>query len=131
MVLEKIDGIVSTAGVASDYEASANVAYELTFLLAGIVSFVYVVLIHRQKLLPKAEGPKYVGAIFETAGQFAYIYTIADSAHLAMSAPIISAYCIASVIWSRIFLKEKLSWRHYIMIALVVIGIVIMGVFDV
>ena len=131
MVLEKIDGIVSTAGVASDYEASANVAYELTFLLAGIVSFVYVVLIRRQKLLPKAEGPKYVGAIFETAGQFAYIYAIADSAHLAMSAPIISAYCIASVIWSRIFLKEKLSWRHYIMIALVVIGIVIMGVFDV
>lgn len=131
MVLEKIDGIVSTAGVASDYEASANVAYELTFLLAGIVSFVYVVLIRRQKLLPKAEGPKYVGAIFETAGQFAYIYAIADSAHLAMSAPIISAYCIASVIWSRIFLKEKLSWRHYIMVALVVIGIVIMGVFDV
>ena len=71
------------------------------------------------------------GAIFETAGQFAYIYAIADSAHLAMSAPIISAYCIASVIWSRIFLKEKLSWRHYIMVALVVIGIVIMGVFDV
>ena len=131
MVLEKIEGIVSTAGVASDYEASANVAYELTFLLAGIVSFVYVVLIRRQKLLPKAEGPKYVGAIFETAGQFAYIYAIADSAHLAMSAPIISAYCIASVVWSRIFLKEKLSWRHYIMIALVVIGIVIMGVFDV
>ena len=131
MVLEKIEGIVANAGVMSDYEASANVAYELTFLLAGIVSFVYVVLIRRQKLLPKAEGPKYIGAIFETAGQFAYIYAIADSAHLAMSAPIISAYCIASVIWSRIFLKEKLSWRHYIMVALVVIGIVIMGVFDV
>ena len=47
-----------------------------------------------------------------------------------MSAPIISSYCAASVLWSRLFLKEKLSWKHYLMIAFVVTGIVIMGVFD-
>lgn len=111
-------------------EDSANVAYELTFLLAGILCFMYVVLIKKDKLLPKMEAPKYTGAIFETAGQFAYIYAIADTEHLAMSAPIISAYCAASVLWSRLFLKEKLSWKHYAMILLVVIGIVIMGVFD-
>lgn len=112
-------------------EDSANVAYELTFLAAGIICFIYTIIIKKQKLIPKMEAPKYVGAIFETAGQFAYIYAIADSAHLAMSAPIISSYCVASVIWSRIFLKEKLSWKHYAMIILVIIGIVIMGVFDV
>lgn len=111
-------------------EDSANVAYELTFLLCGIVCFIYVVLIRKDKLLPKAELPKYTGAIFETAGQFAYIYAIADTEHLAMSAPIISAYCAASVLWSRIFLKEKLSAKHYAMIGLVVVGIVIMGVLD-
>ena len=111
-------------------EDSANVAYELTFLLAAVLSFVYVVLIKKDRLVPKMEFPKYTGAIFETAGQFAYIYAIADTEHLAMSAPIISAYCAASVLWSRLFLKEKLSWKHYAMIALVVIGIVIMGVFD-
>lgn len=111
-------------------EDSANVAYELTFLLAAVVCFVYVVLIKKDRLIPKMEAPKYTGAIFETAGQFAYIYAIADSEHLAMSAPIISAYCAASVLWSRLFLKEKLSWKHYAMILLVVIGIVIMGVFD-
>ena len=111
-------------------EDSANVAYELTFLLAGLLCFIYVVLIKKDRLIPKMELPKYTGAIFETAGQFAYIYAIADSEHLAMSAPIISAYCAASVLWSRLFLKEKLSWKHYSMILLVVIGIVIMGVFD-
>ena len=111
-------------------EDSANVAYELTFLLAAVLSFVYVVLIKKDRLVPKMEAPKYTGAVFETAGQFAYIYAIADTEHLAMSAPIISAYCAASVLWSRLFLKEKLSWKHYAMIALVVIGIVIMGVFD-
>lgn len=111
-------------------EDSANVAYELTFLCSAIVCFIYVVLIKKQKLLPKAELPKYAGAIFETAGQFAYIYAIADTEHLAMSAPIISAYCAASVLWSRIFLKEKLSRKHYAMIGLVLVGIVIMGILD-
>ena len=112
-------------------EDAANCAYELTFLAAGVVCFVYVVLIRRQKLLPKQEGPKYIGAIFETAGQFAYIYAIADTAHFAISAPIISSYCAASVLWSRIFLKEKLSKKHYLMILLVIIGIAVIGFFDI
>lgn len=112
-------------------EDSANVAYELTFLLAGLVCFVYVVCVKKDKLLPRREAPKYVGALFETAGQFAYIYAIADSAHVAMAAPIISSYCVASVLWSRIFLKEKLSKKHYAMVLLVVAGIVILGCYDV
>ena len=111
-------------------EDSANVAYELTFLLCGIVCFIYAVVIKKDRLVFKAEAPKYCGAIFETAGQFAYIYAIADSEHVAMAAPIISAYCAASVLWSRIFLKEKLSWKHYLMIGIVVVGIVILGVCD-
>ena len=112
-------------------EDSANAAYELTFLAAGILCFIYVALIKKDRLVPKMEAPKYIGAIFETAGQFSYIYAIGDKAHVALSAPIISAYCVASVVWSRIFLKEKLSWKHYAMIALVVAGIVILGVFDI
>ena len=111
-------------------EDSANVAYELTFLAAGIFCFIYTVLIKKQKLIPKMEAPKYVGAIFETVGQFAYIYALADEEHVAMSAPIISSYCVASVLWSRLFLKEKLSWKHYAAIAVTVAGIIIMGVFD-
>ena len=111
-------------------EDSANVAYELTFLVAGIVSFVYTVIIMKQKLLPKAEGPKYIGAAFETAGQLAYIYALA-SGESALAAPIIASYCMASVLWSRLFLKEKLSWKHYLMIGFVVAGIVILGIYDI
>lgn len=111
-------------------EDSANAAYELTFLAAGIASFIYTVVIKKQKLLPKMEAPKYVGALFETAGQFAYIYALADTEHIAMSAPIISSYCMASVLWSRLFLKEKLSWKHYTAIAVTFAGILIMGIYD-
>lgn len=110
-------------------EDSANVAYELTFLFAGIVSFIYTVVIKKQKLLPKREKPKYIGAIFETAGQLAYIYALADG-ESALAAPIIASYCMVSVLWSRLFLKEKLSWKHYACIATTFVGIVIMGVYD-
>lgn len=118
MVLETLD------------EDVANVAYELTFLVCGIASFVYVKIIKKQKYLPKKEAPKYAGAVFETVGQFAYIYALADSQHVAMAAPIISAYCVASVVWGRLFLKEKLSLKHYITIAVAVVGIVILGLYD-
>lgn len=112
-------------------EDSANVAYELTFLAVGIVCAIYVLGVKKQKLLPKQEAPKYAGAICETAGQFAYIYALADTKHAALAAPIISAYCVASVLWSRIFLKEKLSIKHYGSILLVVAGIVILGILDI
>lgn len=110
-------------------EDSANVAYELTFLVAGIVSFIYTVIIKKQTLLPKAEGPKYIGAAFETAGQLAYIYALA-SGESALAAPIIASYCMASVLWSRLFLKEKLSWKHYTCILVTFAGILIMGIYD-
>ena len=110
-------------------EDSANVAYELTFFAAGVVCFIYTCLIKKQKLLPKMEAPKYIGAIFETAGQLAYIYAL-DVGESALAAPIISSYCVASVLWSRIFLKEKLSWKHYACIFVTITGIIIMGVYD-
>lgn len=111
-------------------EASANAAYELTFLICAVLCFIYVVLIKKDRLVPKMEAPKYIGALCETAGQFAYIFAIGDEKHVMLAAPIISAYCVASVIWGRIFLKEKLSFKHYVSIATVVAGIVILGVFD-
>ncbi len=110
--------------------ASANVAYELTFFLAGVVCFIYLVLIKNEPLVAKKERPKYIGAIFETVGQFFYIYALSDEANVAMAAPIISSYCAVSVLWSRVFLKEKLSLKHYLCIGAVLVGIVIMGVFD-
>ena len=112
-------------------EDSANVAYELTFLFCAVVCFIYVKLIKKQKFFIKAEAPKYIGGAFETAGQLAYIYAIARSGqYTGAAAAMISCYCAVSVLWSRIFLKEKLSWKHYVSILIAVTGIVILGIFD-
>ena len=112
-------------------ENSANTAYELTFFAFGAASFIYVKFIKKARFSVKMEAPKYLGGIFETVGQFFYIFAIADSEHVAFSAPIISAYCVASVCWGRLFLKEKLSWKHYASIAVVIAGIVILGILDI
>ena len=120
LVLEKLD------------EDAANCAYELTFFVVGMVCLIYTLFIKKDKEYKvRREVPKYVGACFETAGQFAYIYALADSKHVMLSAPIISSYCVASVLWSRLFLKEKLSAKHYAAIITVVVGIAILGIYDV
>lgn len=109
-------------------EDAANTAYELTFALCGLLSFIYVKLIKKDKFSKNAEAPKYIGAVFETGGQLAYIYAL--SANAMLSAPVISCYCALSVVWSRIFLKEKLGWKHYICIVLIIVGIGILGFYD-
>ena len=112
-------------------EDSANVAYELTFCAVGLVSAFYVLVVKKQKLRLRQEAPKYTGALFETAGQFFYIYALADTEHVAFAAPIISSYCVASVLWSRVFLKEKLSLKHYGAVLMVVAGVIILGILDI
>jgi len=112
-------------------EDSANAAYELTFLAVGVVCAVYVLIIKRQRLIPKREAPKYLGAVFETAGQFFYIYALADTKHAALTVPVISSYCVFSMLWGRVFLREKLSKKHYLSILTVVLGIVILGILDI
>jgi len=106
-------------------EESANIAYEFTFLIMAVFAIMYVVFIKKQKIKLSEEKPKLLAGVFETAGQFAYIYALGNNAIVA--APLISSYCIFSLVWARIILKEKLSWKQYLVIAIAAIGIVILG----
>lgn len=106
-------------------EEQANIAYELTFLMMAIFSFFYVVLIKKQTLRISREKPKIVAALCETAGQFAYVFAIGSNPIVA--APMISSYCVASLLWSRLILREKLSKSQYLVIAVAAVGIVILG----
>lgn len=108
-------------------ENVANVAYELTFLACGGIAAIYVFAIKRDKPTVKREFPKLIGAVCETAGQFAYIMALAQNSVAA--APIVCCYCALSVVWGAIFLKERLSWKHYLTIAITIAGIVLLGVF--
>ncbi len=106
-----------------------NTAYEFTWLLMAIVFFVYVFLIRREKPDPKADGIKGLGGLCETLGQIFYMMVVVSDYKIGLV--IISSYCALSLLWSRLFLKEKLSLRHYASIATAFIGIVILGIYDV
>ena len=107
-------------------EAVANTSYELTFALFALGLFIFM------KCKKVKFGPipqhkdKILAAVFETAGQFTYVYALGGVD--AVAAPILSSVCIVSLLLSRIFLKEKLSWKTYAFIAVVIIGILLLAI---
>lgn len=107
-------------------EDVANTSYELTFALFALGLYIFM------KCKKVKFGPipqhkdKILAAVFETAGQFTYVYALSGNG--AIAAPIISSVCIVSLLLSRIFLKEKLSWKTYIFIAVVIIGILLLAI---
>lgn len=106
-------------------EEAALISYELTFFVCAVVCFI-ILACKKQKLHFKDDKFKLLAAVFETGGQFFYVFALAGDSVVAV--PIVGSYCIFSVIFSRIFLKEKLTLKKFIMVALVIVGIILMGV---
>ncbi len=106
----------------TDY--AANSAFELTFFLLAVFAFIWIKFVKKDTVF-KGNKSLMLGGICETIGQVFYMAVMFSEFSAGMV--IISAYCAISVLWSRVFLKEKLSWKHYSVIALVIMGIVILG----
>ncbi|EES74035.1 putative membrane protein [Paenibacillus sp. oral taxon 786 str. D14] len=109
-------------------EDAALLAYEFTFFLCAAVVYIYLVAVKKQRFNLWRERVKGVAAIFETAGQFFYVFAMASNAIVA--APLIASYSVFSVILSRLFLKERLSRLQYAVIVLVLAGIALLGLAD-
>lgn len=109
-------------------ENVANTSYELTFLICAVLIFIFIKFIKREKIGSNKQKERIGAAVFETLGQFTYVYALSGNGILA--AGMISAYSIVSVILSRIFLKEKLNIKQYAVIIIVMIGIVLLGIND-
>ena len=114
-------------------EDVGNTAYELTFLLVALLLIVYILLDSRRRgekvvVFERCNTGRLVAAVFETAGQFAYVHVIGGNAVVA--APMIASYCMVSVVLSRIFLKERLPKRQYACVALAFLGILLLGIAD-
>ena len=107
-------------------EDVANTSYELTFALFALGLFLFMKA-KKVKFGPVPQHKdKILAAVFETAGQLTYVYALSGNG--AIAAPIISSVCIVSLLLSRVFLKEKLSWKTYVFIAVVIIGILLLAV---
>lgn len=110
-------------------EDAALIAYEFTFLIYALITCIYLKIKKVRIFNFKKDKSKLVAAIFETAGQFFYVYAMSGNATI--SASIIGSYCILSLILSHIFLKERLGKKEYIAISIVIIGIIILSIYDI
>ncbi|MBR3804177.1 MAG: hypothetical protein IKJ14_02365 [Clostridia bacterium] len=125
----------------SDY--AANTAFELVSVCFAIFAFIWVKFVKKENMFSikteevledgttvvgKIPFSKFLiyGGICETVGQIFYMAVMASD--FVAGIPMISAYCVLSVVWSRIFLKEKLSFLHYIAIFATLLGVVALGV---
>jgi len=106
----------------TDY--AANSSFELSFFVLAVFAFIWLKFVKKDNVF-KGNRHLMYGGLCETVGQVFYMAVMFSDFSAGMV--IISAYCAISVLWSRIFLKEKLSWKHYTVIALVIAGIVILG----
>ncbi len=124
------DNVVAELELFEMSEYASNTAFEFTSLCFAIFAFIYVKFIKKQQFftLPEGCNKKHllIGAGFETVGQIFYMAVMFSDFKAGM--PMISAYCVLSVLWSRIFIKEKLSIKHYLTIFLTIVGILLLGI---
>lgn len=124
-------------------EDVANISYELSFLIVALVILGFLIInAHKKETISAPSKSSSIGklmktpgfsayknrllaALFETGGQAFYVFAMSGNGTVA--APIISCYAVVSLILSRIFLKEKLSLKHYIAISIIIVGIGILG----
>ncbi len=127
--LDDIDATPLLGVTPENFENVANISYELTFLLVAIILFIYVFIIKRAKFSPaKLSVTRTTAAVFETVGQFFYVYAMSGNG--AVAAPLIGSYCMVSVALSAIFLREKLPFKQYIAIAVTFAGILLLSIIE-
>ena len=108
-------------------ELVANVSYELTFAIVGLLVFIFMKIKGVKFELPKQKD-KILAAVCETAGQLTYVYAMSGNG--AIAAPILSSVCVVSLLLSRIFLKEKLTRKQYLFIGIIIVGILMLAVLE-
>ena len=122
------DGIILDEEVGLGLgEIDVLILYGLTFLLAGLVAWIYLWIREKKPYNPfaKAELTKGVAACCEEFGQVFYVFAM--SRNPVVAAPIVASYCVVSVLLARLFLKEKLKAAQYACIFAVIVGIIVIG----
>ena len=103
----------------------------LGFVVVAICVWFYMLIIKKYKYNPfkKEELVRCGAATGETFGTMTYIFAVAGNPIL--TAPITSSYCFVTIVLARIFLKERLTKKQYLSVAFLVIGIALLGVWEI
>lgn len=119
-----------------DYTLEANlsaeqviIAYSFIYGIIGVICAIVVNIKDRDYKYTKVKENKLklLRTLVENAGQYTYIYAFAFG-DVALASLYIAAYSVVTVILSSIFLKEKLSKKQYVLIALILDGMITLSI---
>ena len=103
----------------------------LGFVVVAVFMWLYMLIVKKYKYNPfkKKEAVRCGAAVGETFGTMTYTFAVGSNPIL--TAPITSSYCLVTIILARVFLKERLTKKQYLSLALVVIGVVSLGISEI
>lgn len=98
------------------------------YILVTAVLWLFLLVKEKKPYNPFAKNhlPMLGGAVFDNVGAVFYLYAIALNSVVTYS--VLCAYPVLTMIFARILLREKLSWKQYACLALVIIGAAIIAV---
>lgn len=98
------------------------------FAVVGIVAWFYMLIFKKKVYNPfqKGEWFKSGAGLLEVLGNIFYIFAIAMNPIL--TSPTTSSYCLVTLVFSRLLLKEKPTRGQYACIALFIFGIILLAV---
>ena len=101
------------------------------FVVVAVLMWLYLLIAKKYTYNPfkKTELVRCGAAAGETFGTMTYIFAVGSNPIL--TAPITSSYCLVTIILARVFLKERLTKKQYLSLALVVIGVVLLGISEI
>lgn len=103
----------------------------LAFTLIAIIVWLYMLIAKKYMYNPfkKTELSRIGAASCETLGTLTF--TLAVGINTILTAPIVSSYCLVTIILARIFLKERLTKKQYLSLILVLLGIALLGISEI
>lgn len=101
------------------------------FVVIAVFMWLYLLLFKKHVYNPfkKTELTRCGAATCETLGTMAFTFAVGINPIL--TAPITSSYCLVTIVLARIFLKERLTRKQYMSLALLVIGIALLGISEI
>lgn len=126
------NGGIVTQGAETSIPAIDFFVFECAgFALVAIFVWLYMLIVKKHIYNPfqDEELIRSGAAAGETFGTMTFIF--ASSINPVLTAPIVSLYCLVTIILARIFLKERLTRKQYLSLSFVVVGIALLGISEI
>ena len=127
----EISGIVSTGAEGTIPAIDFFILECAGFALVSVCMWLYLLIAKKYAYNPFDEGEliRCGAATGETFGTMTFL--LAAGINPVLTGPVTSSYCIVTIILARIFLKERLTKKQYVSLALLLFGIALLGISDI